>query len=429
MRIYFIGIGGAGIGPLALMAHQAGYEVLGSDAKVSSYTKYLNKKGIETTIDQSGKNINKLHNMNKIDWVVGVSAIIRDNPNHPELRFAKVNNIKISERDELLNKIISDNKLKLIAVAGTHGKTTTTAMIIWLMQNLKIPISYSVGAKLSFGDMSKFSKESDYFIYECDEFHKNFLHFSPYISSITGIAWDHHEIFETEKKYNESFVDFLNQSSKIVIFKKDANRIDWKNTDRTEYIDTQDKKISSIKLAGEYFRQDAWLAVNTVKKLCNNSIEELIEIINKYPGSGRRMEKLADNLYSDYAHTPEKIIGCITTAKEMLSEGQELVIVYEPLTNRRQHYIKDSYKDLFKTVDRLYWVPSYLAREDKNQKVLSPEELINEMSNKDIAKSAKLDDNLWRSINNHLKNNDFIVLISGGGGGSLDEWARENLKT
>jgi UDP-N-acetylmuramate--alanine ligase len=429
MRIYFIGIGGAGIGPLALMAHQAGYEVIGSDTKVSSYTKYLNNKGIKTTVDQSGKDINKLHKLNKIDWVVGVSAIIRDNPNHPELKFAKDNGIKISERDELLNKIIFDNELKLIAVAGTHGKTTTTAMIIWLMQNLNMPISYSVGAKLSFGDMSKFSRESDYFIYECDEFHKNFLHFNPYISAITGIAWDHHEIFDTEKKYNDSFVDFLNQSANIIIFNNDAKRIEWINTDITEYLDMQDEKISAIKLAGKYFRQDAWLAINTVKKLCNNSIEELIELINKYPGSSRRMERIADNLYSDYAHTPEKINGCITTAKEMLREGQKLVIVYEPLTNRRQYYIKDSYNNLFKSVDKLYWVPSYLAREDKNQKVLSPKELINEMTNKQVAEPAKLDGFLWESINNHLKNNDFVVLISGGGGGSLDEWAREKLKS
>lgn len=429
MRIYFVGIGGSGIGPLALMAKDAGYDVVGSDAKESSYIEYIRRKGIDISLDQSGDNIKKQNDIAPIDWVVGVSSIIRDKPNHPELVFAKNNGIEIHERDSLLNKIINDNDMNLVAVAGTHGKTTTTAMIIWLLKNLNIPISYSVGAKLSFGEMSHFHKNSEYFVYECDEFHRNFLQFNPDVAAITGIAWDHHEVFETEEIYNESFVEFLNQSKKVVIYEDDSQKINWSASSKTTLLKKTDSTINDIKIIGKHFREDAWLAVNTVRDYFNVEVDKLLELINQYPGSSRRMEKLTKNLYSDYAHTPEKITGCLNTAKELLDDNQKLVIAYEPLTNRRQHFIKHHYKNLFNEVDKLYWVPSYQAREDEKLELLTPEYLISLMENSNIAESALLNDELWAKILDHINNGDLVVIISGGGGGSLDEWARKKLES
>lgn len=428
MHIYFIGIGGSGIGPLALIAQKAGHKVSGSDITSSSYTDYLKNKGMNVSLDQSGVNIDHVHANEPIDLVVGVSAIVRNNPDHPEIVYAKRNNIEVRERDSLLNLIIKEKNLKLIAVAGTHGKTTTTAMIIWLMKNLNMPVSYSVGAKLTFGDMSNLDDKSEYFIYECDEFHKNFLNFYPYVASITGIAWDHHEIYATKKDYNDAFVEFLNQSKSVIIYKDDSDEIEWRNNNFTTLLDKSDPAMSQISLAGRFFREDAWLAVRTIQYLTGENTEKLISIINSYPGASRRMEKIADNIYSDYAHTPEKIIGCINTANEMKKPYQKMVIVYEPLTNRRQHFIKDVYKNLFLGVDKLYWVPSFKAREDAAQKIIEPQEFVDGMDNKHIAEAAELNDDLWQKIVQHADNDDFVVVISGGGGGSLDEWARKKLE-
>ncbi len=105
------------------------------------------------------------------------SALPKTNPHHPELIFCQENRIKTSKRDELLIKSSREKDLKLIAIAGTHGKTTTTAMTIWVLRLISIPASYSVGAKISFGDMGKFDPASEYFIYECDEFDRNFWPF------------------------------------------------------------------------------------------------------------------------------------------------------------------------------------------------------------------------------------------------------------
>jgi UDP-N-acetylmuramate--alanine ligase len=100
--------------------------------------------------------------------------------------------------------------------------------------------------------------------------------------------------------------------------------------------------------------------------------------------------------------------------------------VYEPLTNRRQHYLKDNYKDCFEGAQKLYWVPSYLAREDPEQRVIPPEELISYLSDPSIAEPVEMNDQLKKSINAHIKNGGVVVAMSGGGGGSLDEWLRKN---
>ena len=129
MHVYFSGIGGAGIGPLAMVALQAGYTVSGSDKQASQYVDYLRAHGIDNIhIGQSEEAIKAAHAQTPIDWFVYTSALPLENPNAPELLFCKQEHIKTSKRDELLNEILKDRKLKLIAVAGTHGKTTTTAL-------------------------------------------------------------------------------------------------------------------------------------------------------------------------------------------------------------------------------------------------------------------------------------------------------------
>jgi UDP-N-acetylmuramate--alanine ligase len=421
MHIYFSGIGGAGIGPLALVAHQAGYEVSGSDSKNSQYTEYLKKQGIKLHIGQTKEAIKKEHSKNPIDWMVFSSAVLIDNPKNEELVFAKYNNIKISKRDECLNMILEQKSLKLIAVAGTHGKTTTTAMLVWLFKSLDLPISYSVGAKTIFGPMGFYDPKSEYFIYECDEFDHNFLSFKPEVSVITVVDWDHHEIYPTRQDYKQAFVDFINQSQKTFILQKDANYLKLKTSQFIKILSEDNKDLTTIKLAGLHNRQNAYVAVSAISSITDIPISRLINIVNQFPGSSRRFEKLANKIYTDYAHTPEEVAATMQMAKEL---SNDIIVVYEPLTDRRQHYMKDQYKDVFSAAKKVYWVPSYLAREDPSQKILSPKELIKNLQNTN-AVAAKLNVDLKEKLNQHIKNGDLVVCMAGGGGGSLDEWARK----
>jgi UDP-N-acetylmuramate--alanine ligase len=135
MHIFFSGIGGSAIGPLAVIARQAGYKVSGSDMQPGEFIQYLKQYGIEDVhTGQTEQAIAEIHAKNPIDWFVYSSALPKTNPDHPELVFCQKHNIKISKRDDLLNEILSQNNLKLVAIAGTQGKTTTTAMTIWAFQ-------------------------------------------------------------------------------------------------------------------------------------------------------------------------------------------------------------------------------------------------------------------------------------------------------
>jgi UDP-N-acetylmuramate--alanine ligase len=429
MHIYFSGIGGAGIGPLAQVAHQAGYKVSGSDKQHSSYIDYLSKKGITNVhIGQTRDAIAAIHEKSPIDWFVYTSALPLENPNAPELVFCRDNDIKTSKRDELLNQILSEKNLKLIAIAGTHGKTTTVAMTTWLFKDLNIPISYLLPAKTSFADMGEFTPRSEYFVYEADEFDRNFLAFEPALSLISGVSWDHHEIFPTREDYQEAFREFISQTKSTYIWGEDSDYLDIDPdvSPGLHVLDSTDENINKLSILGKYNRLDALLAVHALHSLTNESIDKLIESINRFPGLSRRMEKLRPNLYSDYAHTPEKIKGAVNVALEIASlNNQKLVVIYEPLTNRRQHYIKDEYKDSFSGVSKLYWLPSYLAREDKDMAILTPEQLITHLEDPSIAIAADKNDALKQSIIGHLNDGYMVVGIAGGGGSSLDDWLRK----
>lgn len=436
MHIFFSGIGGTAIGPLALIAQQAGYTVSGSDKQNSQYIEYLKKHGITNIhIGQERDAIAAVHEKQPIDWFVYSSAVVIENPNAPELAFCREQAIHMSKRDELLNHIISDKKLKMIAIAGTHGKTTTTAMVIWLFKQLGIPLSYSVGAKISFGDMGQYVHDSKYFVYECDEFDRNFLAFNPEYSLITGVTWDHHEIFPTREDYQQAFVEFISQSRHTVLWQEDYSYLGLDssedvNGDMLQVEQSDNPHISELTLIGQFNRLDAWLAIQTVHRATKMPITELMAHMNTFPGLQRRMERIAPNIYSDYAHTPEKIRGAMSAALEQAARNnQKLVVIYEPLTNRRQHYMLDEYRDCFDGADVVYWVPSYLAREDPNQPILTPEELVQHLSDPSIAIPHERDEELAARIERYRSEGYMIVGMAGGGGGSLDEWLRQHFAT
>lgn len=430
MHIFFSGISGTGIGPLAMIAKQAGHEVSGSDKQDSQYFQYLKKHGLtDIYIGQTTEAIDYTHRQKPIDWFVYSSAVPRENPDHPELRYVAERNIKSSKRDLLLNSIIKDKRLRLLGVAGTHGKTTTTAMLIWLLNNLEVPLSWSVGAKISFGDMGQYTPGSQYFALEADEFDRNFLSFSPYMAIITGVAYDHHEIYPTEEIYREAFREYIGKSAWKLLWQSDYDRLGYSEADASFVIvDDNAPELNQLTLTGSVNRRNAWLVIACVKKLFNHPVERLIEIMNKFPGVSRRMEEITDNLFTDYAHTTEKIAGAVQIAQEVASQrDRQLVVVYEPLTNRRMHHTIGQHRDLFAAVNQLYWVPSYLAREDPDLPILTPAELIAYLSPETQAKAApaELDKQLKKTIKHHLKSGALVLCLSGGGGGSLDEWLRK----
>ena len=415
MNIYFSGIGGVGIGPLAEIARDAGYRIQGSDAKPSLVTEKLEKSGVSINSDQSGWFLEECHREQPLDWFVYTAALP---DSHPELVKARELGIRTAKRDELLNEIIRDKGLKLIAVAGTHGKTTTTGMLVWTMKQLGIPVSYSVGTTLSFGPSGAFDPASEYFVYECDEFDRNFLRFAPALSLITSIDYDHPDTYPTKSEYTTAFREFLHQSAASILWQTDADYIE---ANEPSAWCLQSSEVAEFKLPGAHNRRNATLVYKALERLGIGSDVDNQAAIASFPGTDRRFEKLGENLYSDYGHHPVEIAATLQLAREI---SDHIVLVYQPHQNTRQHEIRDQYTDCFTLADKVYWLPTYLSREDPNLETLSPEQLIERLSNREAVTIADMNDDLWQKLQAHRSENHLVLCM---GAGSIDAWVRQRL--
>lgn len=415
MRIYFSGIGGVGIGPLVQIARDMGYEVFGSELHTSLMTEQLAREGIEVVIGQDGSRIAELHQEKPIDWFVYTAAL---KEGRPELDFCKANGIRTAKRDEFIAHIISEKNLKLIAVSGTHGKTTTTSLLIWTMRELGIPVSYSVGTTLSFAPSGALDPESEYFVYECDEFDRNMLAFEPHLSLITSLDYDHPDTYPTADEYKQAFVRFIEQSGKTFLWEKDLRYLE---TDLRADIEAYDElmDLSRFTLHGDHNRHNAFLVERAIEHIKPGT--SATTVINAFPGAQRRMEKLGDNLYTDYAHHPVEIAATLQAAHEL---SDHIVVVYQPHQNVRQHEIKNQYTDCFELAEKVYWLPTYLSRENPDLEMLSSEVLAKNVSNRDSVEFAEMDDELWDTLQQARDAGKLVLCM---GAGDIDGWVRQQI--
>ncbi len=402
MKVYFSGISGTGIGPLAELAQDAGYEICGSDLHRGAIADEMDARGVIVSYGaQDGSFLQKCHGEGKIDWFVYTSALPKD---HAELKLAQELGIHCSKRDEFLAELVREKNLKMIAVAGTHGKTTTTSMLVWAFEQLNVPISYLVGTTLPWGNGGRFDNASEFFIYEADEYDRNFLAYHPYIAAITSVDYDHMDIYPTVEDYRAAFEQFESQSEIVV-----------KNTTVSE----------EITLVGELRRIDASIALEVVMKACPDiEREKVIEALNNFPGTGRRFEKIVDGVYSDYGHHPVEIKATLEMAKELKERDgyKGVAAVYQPHQNVRQYEVRDLYKDAFLGADKVFWLPTYLVREDPNLAVLAPQELFSALDNAEIAEEAAADDTLAQKLRQLHDEGWIIILLTAG---PADGWLRD----
>ena len=405
MNVYFSGISGTGIGPLAELAQDAGFTVFGSDLKRGAISEELDARGIEVSYgEQDGIFLRKKFSESGVDWLVYTSALPQD---HAELLAAKELGIRYTKRDEFLAELIQQKNLKMIAVAGTHGKTTTTAMIVWAMIKLDIPVSYLIGTTISWGNGGQYNPQSQFFVYEADEYDRNFLAYHPYLTAITCIDYDHPDVYPTVEEYRAAFDQFMSQSENVVI-----------NTTIN----------SNITLVGGLRRQDASIALEVIQKIAPDiNYQKVIDALNSFPGAGRRFEEIAPGVYTDYAHHPNEIASTVKMAVELKERDQYagLAVIYQPHQNTRQHEVKDGYKHAFVGADKIFWLPTYLTRENPNLTILTPEELSEKTETKAQTEIAELNDDLAAKIQQLHKDNWLVVLMTAG---PADNWLREQFK-
>ncbi len=410
MKVFISGISGTGMGPLALMAKDAGIRVFGSDLSSGAITNELVNAGINLCLgEQDGTFLKTCAKNEGIDWFIHTSALPED---HPELIAAKKLKLKISKRDEFISFLIKKLKLKLVAVAGTHGKTTTSAMIVWGAKQLGLPVSYLIGTTLPFAEAGHYEPKSEYFIYEADEYDRNFLAFHPWLAVIPVVTYDHPDIYPTKQEYQDAFRQFEAQSEQII---------------------RGDEIAADVTLAGEARRYDATLAIDALARMMppsrglkrfQNTRKHIVEAINAFPGVGRRFEQVAEGYYSDYAHHPEEVAATVEIAREEAERrGLEgVVAIYEPHQNIRQSELVSDYADSFVGVKKIYWLPTYLTREDPKRKILTPDEFIVNLSNKKTAEPAELNNTLEDALKKWHSKGYLILFMTAG---PADQWLRK----
>lgn len=401
-KIYFIGINGIGMSGLAKIMKNKGHQVFGSDLSRSYVSEELESNGIVLYNVHSEENI-KAKNF---DMIIASSAIKEDNP---EYKYAKENGIRIIKRGELLALLF--NEERGIAVAGTHGKTTTSSMLGSVMLE-KEPTIVVGGILPEIGSNAKYGK-SDYFIAEADESDNSFLYMKPKYSIITNIEADHLENHGSLDNIINSFSKFMDQTEEEVLVcsdceilskladTKDRNKIKKysildKNADvYADNIKTEDgktyfelyierKKIGNftLRIPGNHNVSNALPVIYfAIKFGC--SIENIASSLLKFRGSKRRYDILYDDdnikIIDDYAHHPTEIEATLQGATSI--ENREIKVIFQPHRYSRVKFLLDNFKNSFKLAKEVILLPIYEAGE-KNEFGVTIENLRDKIENK-----------------------------------------------
>ncbi|WP_223669466.1 UDP-N-acetylmuramate--L-alanine ligase [Kangiella shandongensis] len=391
-RIHFIGIGGAGMSGIAEVLLNLGYKVSGSDLRQSHVTQRLQDLGAEIFLGHRGNNILD------VDVVVCSTAIPEHNP---EIEAAKERRVPIVRRAEMLAELMRFRHG--IAVAGTHGKTTTTSLLASIYAEGGYDPTFVIGGLLnSAGSNAKLGK-SRYFIAEADESDASFLHLQPMVSVVTNIEADHMDTYGGDfKNLENNFIDFLHNlpfyglavmciddetiqelasriSRPTVTYgfsqRADVRAIDYEQRGTKSYFkvvrrDCVGELDIELNLPGKHNVQNALaaIAVATDDGVSDKAIQTAL---SNFEGIGRRFQMYGDftvngktiTLIDDYGHHPSEVSATIKALRKSWPE-RRLVMVYQPHRYSRTRDLYEDFCAVLSEVDELVMLEVYPAGEE-----------------------------------------------------------------
>jgi UDP-N-acetylmuramate--alanine ligase len=287
-------------------------------------------------------------NVHGADFVVRTSAAHGDNPEVVEtLRL----NIPLLERAEVWGMIMREYPTA-ICVAGTHGKSTTTAMLAQILITAGLDPSVMVGAAFPFIGGNHRTGKREYFIAEADEFSRSFYHFHPKIALILNIEFDHPDCFADLADLQAAFAKFASQAEIVVDSYSEADLPDG----------------VTLKVPGKFNRLNA-AAASKVARLCGISDTDIRRALEAFTGTSRRYEykgKLnGADFYDDYAHHPTELTATLTMARELLERGtyKRLVVAFQPHTFTRTKALLHEFADALKLADKVLLAEIFPSRE------------------------------------------------------------------
>lgn len=372
--VHFIGIGGIGMSALAQLFLHEGKDVSGSDREQSPVTDLLERKGIKVSFEQKANNVRS-----GVDLVVYTAAIAEDNP---ELAEARKRGIPVLNYFETLGAV-SKNKFT-IAIAGTHGKTTTTGMIAHIFVRAGLKPTVIVGSILKEYGSNFVAGEGDIFIVEACEHKRHFLHLNPNILIITNIDEDHLDFYGNLENIKRAFHELAQKVPKdgfVVCNVNDSVVLSAVGAIDAAIIDYSRVPVQnlSLQLPGEHNKKNAQSATaaalafnkgNNARAIDESTVREALVL---FKGTWRRFEYKGETtsgvlVYDDYAHHPTAIKATLKTARERFPERRIVAVFHPHLYSRTKLLFKD-FAASFSDADEVLIAPIYAAREKDDPKV------------------------------------------------------------
>ena len=390
-RIHFVGIGGVGMCGIAEVLLNQGYEISGSDIKVSPVTQRLASQGAQVFIGHQDANVRGAH-------VVVVSTAVAEE--NPELVAARAHRIPIVQRAQMLAELMRYRHG--IAVAGTHGKTTTTSLVAVILAAGGLDPTFVIGGKLTSSGTNAKLGASSYLVAEADESDASFLHLQPLTSIVTNIDADHMSTYEGDfNRLKKTFVEFLHNlpfyglaivcvddpvvweilpqvSRPLMTYGFDENadvkaiNLHQKGMVTSFTVCRQGHKDLDISLnmPGKHNVQNALAAIAVATDL-EVGDEHIVSGLNEFSGVGRRFQVLGDypaqqgtaTLVDDYGHHPREVSATIDAIRAGWS-GRRLVMVYQPHRYSRTRDLYEDFVDVLSRVDILVLLDIYPAGEE-----------------------------------------------------------------
>ncbi len=384
-RIHFIGIGGAGMCPLAEILHSKGYVLSGSDNNETDTLQRIRNLGIPVTLGQKAENIGDA------EMVVFTAALLPDNP---ELVAAREMGVPTFERSKLFGAVTRKFS-NCIGVCGTHGKTTVTSMLTQILLKSGVDTSAVIGGKLPMINSNGRVGTEDLLVCEACEFANTFLDLSPSVALILNIDADHLEFFKTMDNLIASFGKFAALARDAVIFNGDDEKtliaveqggekkhVSFGYSDKNDFyaeniryrhgafpvfdLMYKGEKKASVELSvpGEHNVLNA-LAAIAAAHYAGVSFEDAAKNLATFTGAGRRFEKLAEingiTVVDDYAHHPAELKVTLESAMKM--EFETVWAVFQPFTFSRTYMLLDDFAQVLKIADKVVMTEIMGSRE------------------------------------------------------------------
>lgn len=450
-KIYFVGIKGVGMTSLAIFAKQLGKVIAGSDISENFVTnELLSKNKIKVLTGFSKQNIIDF----QPDLVIATGA--HEGLQNEEVIQAQKMKIPVFLQGEAVGYFANSTGQKQIAVAGSHGKTTTSAMISHVLAKSGYDPSFLIGAEInSLKTSGQFGKD-DYFVIEADEYVADsklkrtpkFLYLKPDIAVILNVDLDHVDIFKNMQAIKKAFADFAKKTNKngLLItcaddkeskdaFKKIAvNKMTYGYTENanlkvTKYsferqttkfeLVLNEKNLGEFRLQipGKQNIQNASAAILTCLQL-GLSLEKIKKSISSYQGTKRRFEKVFENskftLYDDYAHHPEEIKKTLEAAKKWFPK-KRIIAVFQPHTYSRTKALLERFSKCFSQADVVIISDIYASLREKNDPQISSEILAKNIKkyHKNVIYGGKID-NTAKITKKNIKEGDLVITMGAG---------------